>query len=109
VVATNPHDAVRSGGAAFIADLAQRVAVGVAAVVAVLDPDLVVLAGTVAQAGGARLRDAVAIAIRTASPLEAQIATTAVTDDAVLLGAVDAGLGAVREDLIRAVQDSNAH
>ncbi len=85
--------------------LAQRVAVGMAAVVAVLDPDLVVLAGAVAQAGGERLRDAVAIAIRTASPLEAQIATTAVTDDAVLLGASTPGLGAVREDLIRAVQD----
>ena len=71
-----------------------------------LDPALVVLAGTVAQAGGARLRDAVAIAIRTAAPLEAEIATTSLADDAVLLGAVDAGLAAVREDLIRAVGDN---
>jgi predicted NBD/HSP70 family sugar kinase len=109
IAAANPHDAVVNGGAAFIAALAQRVAVGVAAVVAVLDPDLVVLAGTVAQAGGGRLRDAVAIAFRTATPLEAQIATTSVDDDAVLLGAVDAGLAAVRENLIRSVQDSNIH
>ncbi len=104
IVASTPHDAVVNGGAAFIAALAQRVAVGVAAVAAVLDPDLVVLGGSVAQAGGIRLRDAVAIAVRAASPLSVRIATTAVADDAILLGAADAGLSAVREDLIAFVR-----
>jgi predicted NBD/HSP70 family sugar kinase len=107
VMASTPAAAVAAGGAAFIAALAQRVSVAIAAVVAVLDPDLVVLAGAVGQAGGDRLRDAVAIALRSASPLEAQIATTALADDAVLLGALDAGLTAVRDDLIRAVQDAS--
>ncbi len=91
----------------FIAALAQRVAVAAAAVAAVLDPSLVVLAGAVAQAGGSRLRDAVAIAMRAAAPLEAEIATTTIADDAVLLGALDAGLAAVHEDLIRAVGDTH--
>jgi len=107
ITANTPDEAVRQGGAAFIAALAQRVAVGVAAVVAVLDPALVVLAGAVAQAGGSRLRDAVAVAIRAAAPLEAEIATTSLADDAVLLGALDAALDVVREDLIRAVHDAN--
>jgi predicted NBD/HSP70 family sugar kinase len=109
VMAPTPAAAVAAGGAAFIAALAQRVSVAIAAVVAVLDPDLVVLAGAVGQAGGDRLLDAVAIALRSASPLEAQIATTALADDAVLLGALDAGLTAVRDDLIRAVQDASNH
>jgi len=108
ITADTPDEAVRQGGAAFIAALAQRVAVGVAAVVAVLDPALVVLAGAVAQAGGSRLRDAVAVAIRAAAPLEAEIATTSLADDAVLLGALDAALDVVREDLIRAVHDANS-
>lgn len=107
IAASSPEEAVAKGGAAFIAALAQRVALGAAAVVAVLDPALIVLAGAVAQAGGARLRDAVAVAMRAAAPLEAEIATTSLADNAVLLGALDAGLSMVREDLIRAIHDAN--
>ena len=107
ITADTPAAAVAGGGAAFIAALAQRVAVAAAAVAAVLDPSLVVLAGAVAQAGGSRLRDAVAIAMRAAAPLEAEIATTSLADDAVLLGALDAGLAAVHEDLIRAVGETH--
>jgi predicted NBD/HSP70 family sugar kinase len=106
IVADTPEAAVEKGGAAFIAALAQRVAVGVAAVAAVLDPTLVVLAGAVAQAGGSRLRDAVAVAIRAAAPLEVEVATTSLADDAVLLGALDSGLAIVREDLIQAVHEA---
>jgi hypothetical protein len=89
----------------------------VATVIAVLDPPLVVLAGEVAQAGGARLRDAVAAATRSNLPstsaatlgqpqpsglsdADVQIAVTAVDDDAVLLGGLDAGLTALHESLI---------
>jgi len=73
---------------------------------AVLDPPLVVLAGQVAQAGGQALRDAVTAAMVRAEPLETTIAVTAITDDAVLLGALDAGLAAVREALIASVHES---
>jgi predicted NBD/HSP70 family sugar kinase len=84
----------------FFAELADRVAVGLAAVIAVLDPSLVVLAGQVGRAGGETLRAAVANAMRRHAPLEAPIAGTTITDDAVLLGAVDAGLTAIRESLL---------
>ncbi|MCA2213591.1 ROK family transcriptional regulator [Jidongwangia harbinensis] len=89
----------------FLAVLADRVAVGLAAVVAVLDPPLVVLAGQVAQAGGEVLRAAVAAAMRRNAPLECAIAVTTISDDAVLLGALDAGLTAVRESLLSTVRN----
>jgi predicted NBD/HSP70 family sugar kinase len=51
----------------FFAQLADRVAVGLAAVIAVLDPPLVVLAGQVAQAGGRTLL--AAVTARSCAPL----------------------------------------
>jgi predicted NBD/HSP70 family sugar kinase len=84
----------------FLAELADRVSVGLAAVIAVLDPSLVVLAGQVGQAGGETLRSAVAGAMRRYAPLESTIAVTTISDDAVLLGAVDTGLTAIRESLM---------
>ncbi|GIF04219.1 ROK family transcriptional regulator [Actinoplanes siamensis] len=99
--------AAAAGGCAdFLATLGDRIAVGVAAVTAVLDPYLVVLAGPVAQAGGDALLTAVTGAFRRAAPLEASIAVTTLDDDAVLLGALDAGLAAVREALITAIRDN---
>jgi predicted NBD/HSP70 family sugar kinase len=88
------------GGAPFLAALAERIAVGLAAVVAVLDPPLVVLGGEVAQAGGPALRDAVIAAMRATPTLETAVEITSVTDDAVLLGALDAALITVREGLL---------
>ncbi len=109
VFADTPQAAVAAGGAAFIAALAQRVAVAAATVVAVLDPALVVLSGAVGRAGGTRLRDAVAVAMHATGPLDAEIATSSLTDDAVLLGALDSGLELVREALIREVHENNNH
>lgn len=97
--------AVAGGGEAFLADLAQRVAVLAATVVAVLDPALVVLAGTIGRAGGDRLAQAASAAMRAAAPLDAPIVATELTDDPILLGALDAGLDHVREDLIRSIGD----
>ncbi|MEU7908358.1 ROK family transcriptional regulator [Actinoplanes sp. NPDC049118] len=90
----------------FLAQLADRIAVGLAAVIAVLDPSLVVLAGPVAQAGGRTLLSAVESALHRAAPLESAVAVTAIDDDAVLLGALDAGLTAVREALIASIRDN---
>jgi predicted NBD/HSP70 family sugar kinase/DNA-binding transcriptional ArsR family regulator len=107
-----PAQAVATAAAAaetsapFFAALADRVSVGLAAVVAVLDPPLVVLAGQVAQAGGQTLRDAVTAAMVRAEPLETTIAVTAIDDDAVLLGALDAGLAAVHEALLASVHQT---
>jgi predicted NBD/HSP70 family sugar kinase/DNA-binding transcriptional ArsR family regulator len=88
------------GATAFLTAVADRIAVGLAAVVAVLDPPLVVLGGELGRAGGPALRDAVAAAMRRAAPLETTIATTSIDDDAVLLGGLETGLAAVREALI---------
>ncbi|WP_436520970.1 ROK family protein [Actinoplanes sp. HUAS TT8] len=98
--------AAAAGHGPFLATLADRIVVALAAVVAVLDPNLVVLAGPTAQAGGDALLDAVNSAFRRAAPLESTFAATSINDDAVLLGALDAGLAAVREALIAAIRDS---
>jgi predicted NBD/HSP70 family sugar kinase len=90
-----------SASDAFMAELGQRVAYALATIVAVLDPPMVVLAGSVAQAGGAALREAVLTAFgphRTDE--EVEIAVTTVDDDSVLLGALDAGQDELRESLI---------
>jgi predicted NBD/HSP70 family sugar kinase len=105
-----PAEVVRTAADAaaveFFTRLADRIAIGLAAVIAVLDPYLVVLAGPIAQAGGDMLLSAVTAATRRAAPLESTIATTTIDDDAVLLGALDAGLTAVREGLIAAIRDN---
>jgi predicted NBD/HSP70 family sugar kinase/DNA-binding transcriptional ArsR family regulator len=91
-------------GRPFLAALAERIAVGLAAVVAVLDPPLVVLGGQVAQAGGVPLRDAVREAMAANAALQTTVEITAVTDDPVLLGGLDAGLAAVREVLLTSLR-----
>lgn len=90
-----------SGAGEFLTEVATRIAVGLAAVVAVLDPPLVVLAGEVGQAGGADLHEAVGTALRGLSVLETAVASTGVTDDAVLLGALDATHAALRTAVLR--------
>jgi predicted NBD/HSP70 family sugar kinase len=114
VAGATPFEVVTSAAAdpdaagEFFGQLADRISVGLAAVIAVLDPSLVVLAGPVAQAGGDTLLGAVTTAIRRAAPLESAIAVTAIDDDAVLLGTLDAGLSAVRESLIATIRDDQA-
>jgi predicted NBD/HSP70 family sugar kinase len=112
VPGATPLDVVQNAAAdpeaagEFFGQLADRVSVGLAAVIAVLDPSLVVLAGQVAQAGGETLLAAVNSAILRAAPLESTIAVTTIDDDAVLLGALDAGLTAVRDALIDSIRDN---
>jgi predicted NBD/HSP70 family sugar kinase len=85
---------------ALLRELAGRIVLGLAAVVAVLDPPLVVLGGEIGRAGGAALGEAVAKAMSRAAPLETEIAVSTVEDDAPLLGAADAALSAVRRTLL---------
>lgn len=87
----------------FVAVLAGRIAIGLCAVVAVLDPPLVVIGGEVGQAGADPLATAVAAALAEAAPLDTTIATTQVRDDAALLGAQEAGLSTVRESILAAL------
>ncbi len=86
-------------GPAFLAELAGRVATGLATIVAVLDPDLVVLSGDVGRAGGTRLRDLVRAELHRSSPLHTPVAVSAVPGNPVLAGAVALALAATREQL----------
>ncbi len=112
VPGATPADVVRAAAddptaaGDFLTVLADRISVGLAAAIAVLDPYLVVLAGPIAQAGGETLLAAVTTAMRRAAPLESSLTVTAIDDDAVLLGALDAGLTAVHDTLITSIRQS---
>ncbi|MFC5290527.1 ROK family transcriptional regulator [Actinokineospora guangxiensis] len=93
--ATDGHDGFRQA-------LARRVARGVAAVVAVMEPPVVVLAGEVGRAGGEPLCWEVRAALAELSVLVADIVPSAVDGDTVLTGAVEAA----RERVWAAILDS---
>ncbi|MDG6106515.1 ROK family transcriptional regulator [Dactylosporangium aurantiacum] len=103
---TDPTDRLTDN--ALLAELAGRIVLGLAAVVAVLDPPLVVLGGEIGRAGGAALGEAVAKAMSRAAPLETEIAVSTVEDDAPLLGAADAALSAVRRVLLDRLRQPGA-
>lgn len=92
--------AVDTGATEFIEELAARIAFGVTAVTAVLDPPLVVLAGEIGQAGGSVLHEAVGAAIGELSPLETSVVSTVIAEDAVLLGALNSTRTAVRTTVL---------
>ncbi|WP_432171332.1 ROK family transcriptional regulator [Streptomyces sp. 1222.5] len=74
--------------ARFLGVLADRIAVGVASVVAVLDPGRVVLGGEVGQAGGAVLARLVQERLRRMSPLATEVRASSLGGTAVLRGAL---------------------
>ena len=74
--------------ARFLDALAERLALGVASVVALLDPGCVVLGGGVGQAGGEELAVRVAERIALMSPLPAEVRPSVLGDGAVLRGAL---------------------
>ncbi|MEV7324965.1 ROK family protein [Streptomyces sp. NPDC093970] len=77
-----------SPGTRFLDALADRVAVGVAAVVAVLDPGRVVLGGEIGAAGGTALAARVEGRLRRMSPLATEVRASALGGGAVLRGAL---------------------
>ncbi|MFI5661756.1 ROK family transcriptional regulator [Streptomyces sp. NPDC051684] len=81
-------DVVRAGNGAFLDALADRVVLGAAAVVAVLDPGCVVLAGEIGRAGGAALADRVATRVAAMSPLPTDVRAGELGGGAVLRGAL---------------------
>jgi predicted NBD/HSP70 family sugar kinase len=91
--------------AAFLDDLAQRVAVGVAAVCVVLDPGLVVLGGEVGRAGGTALADRVAAGVAAICPARPLVVPTGVPGEPVLRGAMLAAVDQARTALLASVAD----
>ena len=91
--------------AAFLDDLAQRVAVGVASVCVVLDPGLVVLGGEVGRAGGTALAVRVAAGVAAICPARPRVVPTGVPDEPVLRGAMLAAVDQARAGLLASVAD----
>ncbi|MDX3569454.1 ROK family transcriptional regulator [Streptomyces sp. ID05-47C] len=94
-----------SGGAAdstsgrFLDALADRLAIGAASVVAVLDPGCVVLGGEVGQAGGEALATRVADRLRRMAPPPTQVRPSLLGGAAVLRGALLTARESAQEEL----------
>ncbi|MEV6030366.1 ROK family transcriptional regulator [Nonomuraea sp. NPDC052116] len=88
-------------GEPLLDEIANRLALGVAAVCVILDPGLVVLAGEIGHAGGPALTSRVEEAVARICPVRPQVVTTKITDaNPVLRGAVLAALDQAREELL---------
>ncbi|MEU6145676.1 ROK family transcriptional regulator [Streptomyces sp. NPDC047081] len=87
-------------GETFLEVLAERLALGAAAVVAVLDPGCVVLGGEFGLAGGPALAARVAACLSTLTPVLTEVRATTLGGDAVLEGARLSGRDAAREALL---------
>lgn len=88
-----------AAGEAFLESLAERLALGAAAVVAVLDPGCVVLAGELGRAGGPALASRVADRLTTLTPVPTEVRATTLGGPAVLAGARLAAREAAQEVL----------
>jgi predicted NBD/HSP70 family sugar kinase len=95
--------AAADGAAAFLDELAHRVALGVTAVCAVLDPGLVVLGGEVGLAGGQPLADRVAAQVARMCPVRPRVVPTAVSSEPVLRGALFTAVDRARSTLLASV------
>ncbi|PSL00995.1 putative NBD/HSP70 family sugar kinase [Murinocardiopsis flavida] len=92
-------------GTAFLDELAERIARGVAAVCVVLDPGVVVLGGLVPRAGGTDLSQRVADATRSIGPNAPEVEVSSVDGNPVLRGAVLAALKRARDDVFASTVD----
>jgi predicted NBD/HSP70 family sugar kinase len=93
-------------GDRLLQQLGQRVALGLAAMVAVLDPALIVLAGRVLSAGGERLAEVVRAELSDLAVARPRVELSAVPDDPVLTGALHTALAATREHVFDTLQTS---
>ncbi|MFF2779420.1 ROK family transcriptional regulator [Streptomyces sp. NPDC058052] len=79
--------------------VAARLAAGLASIVTVVDPGLVVLAGRLCAAGGEPLRALVERELRVLAHSRARIRLSAVTGNPVLAGALELALAAARDEV----------
>ncbi|MFI6849434.1 ROK family transcriptional regulator [Kitasatospora sp. NBC_00085] len=89
--------ATPGAGDEFLAALAGRLAVGLAVIVAVVDPQLVVVSGGVPSAGGERLRALVEEELAKISIARPEVRSSALPGSPVLTGALQRALAAARE------------
>lgn len=88
--------------------LGQRVALGLAAMVAVLDPALIVLGGGVLSAGGERLIDIVRPELAALSVAPPPVELSDVPDSPVLAGSLHTALAATREHVFDTLQSNHS-
>ncbi len=88
-----------SGNEAILAEFAPRIALGVLPVLAVLDPEVVVLGGPTGAAGGSRLAELVSEQITALSRWRPSVVASAVGAHPVLAGAREVLLGEIRSRL----------
>jgi predicted NBD/HSP70 family sugar kinase len=81
----------------FLTILGHRIATGIAGAIGILDPDMVVLAGEIGQAGGRVLAQHVTARLKTLPIAIPQIVPTAVSEHAVRAGAIELALEQTRE------------
>jgi predicted NBD/HSP70 family sugar kinase len=97
-----------SAAAEFLGVLADRLATGLAPIVAVLDPELIVLTGAVLRAGGPPLRELIAEALHGMAIPRPRLVASEVPDNPVLAGAIQAALAVSREAVFRTTFPSTA-
>ncbi|HEY3682250.1 MAG TPA: ROK family transcriptional regulator [Streptosporangiaceae bacterium] len=83
-------------GGAFLDELARRIAVGVASVAVVLDPELVVLGGQLGGRGGAALSGRVQREVARLCPAQPRVEASTITGNPVLRGALHAAVDQAR-------------
>ncbi|MGY6657155.1 ROK family transcriptional regulator [Amycolatopsis sp. TRM77291] len=91
--------AIDSKAEEFLEIVAERIAIGAAAVTAVLDPGFLVLGGEVGRAGGDALAARVSRRLSEISPLRTEVRAGTVGGSAVLEGAVLTAMGAAQDAL----------
>lgn len=95
----NAAVAAGEAGEPFLDELANQLALGVAATCVVLDPPLVVLAGEVSQAGGPSLAERVEREVAAITLVSPKVVITEVSSEPVLHGALHTALDAVRDEV----------
>ncbi|UFQ15707.1 MULTISPECIES: ROK family transcriptional regulator [Streptomyces] len=83
----------------ILAEVARRLATGIAAVIAVVDPELVVLSGAVAQAGGDKLRGRVEEELTGLALPCPQVRVSELDGDPILTGALRSALTQARDQV----------
>ncbi len=88
--------------------LAHRLALGLAAIVSVVDPELVVLAGNVLTAGGHRLLELIRVEFSTLAVARPTIDLSGIPENHVLCGGLHVALSSARDDVFDTVQSNPA-
>jgi predicted NBD/HSP70 family sugar kinase len=94
----DPGAAVRAKDA--LQEVAMRIATGLAAITALIDPEVVVLTGEVLLAGGDELRRLVETELHTMTIPQPPLRMSTVEGNPVLAGALEHALSATREELL---------